>query len=173
MTVKNDRAQCASSTSRLGPLSLLHGLHALWCARVISQDALFLGAQVCQRMLEAKATHVVHTGTQAQTHFTTLSDAIYTGPIVKDLSTYSIALQDLHFRGHLFNDLVLPDLNDPDTGASHFSLSPNWVAGDDYDMDTFIHYQIAPMTRADFFVHVNKLVGASLGTGRPYSFDLE
>lgn len=148
---------------RLGPLNVLHGLQGLWASRVISQDAFFLGAQICQSMLDARASTLEYAGETAQGRYTVLSGVIYTGPLVKNLSLYITALQDLHFRGGLLNDLVMPDTADPTLRTTHFTLSPNWIAGMDYDMATPICYRIVPAGKDEFFTYVNTLSGAALG----------
>lgn len=158
---------------RLGPLSVIHGLHGLWASRVIGQDAFFLGAQVCQRMLHEKTIAVDYSGELAHSHYTVLSGAVYTGPIAKDLTSYITALQDLHFRGGLLSSLNPVDITNSygDETRTHFTVAPDMLAGSDYDYTTRIYFHVLNTSKEDFFEAVNRLAAASMSGARPAILD--
>lgn len=146
----------------LQPANLLRGLYGLWASRVLSQDAFFLGAQVCHRMIRDKVTQVILTGEEAQNTVTRMSNTIYSGPIGKSLHMYVAALQDLHFRGALLNDLSESALYDPDNMTKHFTLSPTKTAGRHYSFRTPIYFRILPVSTPEFVDLANKLAASSL-----------
>lgn len=148
----------------LTPLSVLHGLHGLWASRGISQDAFFLGAQVCQKMISLGNDVTTYTGKLANLHYTVLNGTLYTGPVNKDLTLYANALQDLHFRAGLLSSLTTLTseqlLQSPE--STHFTIQESIVAGKDYSTDTQVHFYVAIMLKTSFFCKLNKSAAAVL-----------
>lgn len=146
----------------LDPITIIVGLYGLWVARVIGQDAFFLGAQVCQLMHGFDAKQVVLEGEVAQTRIVTLDGALYAGPLTKDMDLYVEALQDLHFRGGLINNIVEPH-STPGELINHFTINQKMVAGVHYDFRTPIFFKMFPITKREFLQKANILAAKNLG----------
>lgn len=151
-----------NGTADLDPVTIIVGLYGLWVARVISQDAFFLGAQVCQSMHVSSTRQVVLDGEIAQTRIVTLDGALYAGPLTKEIDMYVEALQDLHFRGGLINNIVEPH-STPGELINHFTMNQKMVAGVHYDFKTPIFFKMYPITKREFLQKANILAAKNLG----------
>lgn len=147
--------------SRLHPLTALVGIYGLFVARVITQDAFFLGAQVCQSMHATKTDRTTLTGLVAQNQLVTLNDALYAGPLTEDMSAYVKALQDLHFHGGLLNNIVEPQ-NTVGELVNHFTVDHGLVAGVHYDFNTPIYYQMISVTKHEFLQRLGRMAAANV-----------
>ncbi len=147
----------------ISPIGVLQALYGLWVSGVVSQDAFFLGAQVCQMMHAAEVTQVVHTGVAAQNTVVMMGSTLYSGKVSKDLGKYVGALQDLHFRAGLLNDLAEPALFKEENRKRHFTLSPSMTAGRHYSSRTPIYFRVALIEKGEFYTLANKLADESLG----------
>lgn len=146
----------------LDPITIIVGLYGLWVARVISEDAFFLGAQVCQMMHAQGSRQVILQGQVAQNRIVTLDGALYAGPLTKNITTYAEALQHLHFRGGLINNIVEPR-DTPGELINHFTLNQKMLEGIHYDFTTPIYFRMFPISKREYLQKANIQAAQSLG----------
>ena len=157
----------AEDDSFVSPLSILRGLYGLNACHAIAQDTFFLGAQVCQRMLQEKSTRIRYSGEQAQSHFTVVNGTVYTGPISKTLANYTTALRELHSVGGINSFLTEVQEFGERRVNEHFTIHESGRAGLAYGFSSPIIFRAANITKGEYFATINALAADHLDGCQP------
>lgn len=147
---------------RAAPEDLMVALRGLHASKIISREALFLGCHICAIMADRNVEQVIIRGDEITGKVLRYEGALVAGPISPSLVDYAQALQELHFRAGLLNDIYGHETYSPEMAQRHFTLSPTLTPGRSYGIKTPIYYQIIPYSREQLLRSVNKMMAEKL-----------